>query len=128
MERVLGPEPIQTPRDGRSPRTQSHIVNAPLKPYIRDVCYGGPPAQPIRGGHLGRKHTMNTRTQYGIDHQGRDLGLTFDSREDVDRYVDRAIACGANPADYQVKHRTVTWGDWASTTPSPAQLADRGNR
>lgn len=67
--------------------------------------------------------TSTTVTQYGIDHQGHDLGLTFASREDVDAYVDRAVACGANPANYQVKHRAVTYGAWASTTPAPSQLA-----
>lgn len=60
-------------------------------------------------------------TQYGIDHRGTDLGITFATREDVDRYIAQAISHGGDPSAYQVKHRAVTYGDWAPTTPAPAQ-------
>jgi hypothetical protein len=61
---------------------------------------------------------MNRIAQYAITYKGRlDLAQTFASRDDVDDYVRRAVAAGNDAADYGVQHRTVTYGDWAPTTP-----------
>ena len=73
--------------------------------------------------------TTTTRvTQYSATYQGRDLGLTFDSREAVDGYITQAVAAGCAAADYQVMHRAVTYGPWAPTTsPHPTTTTTEEN-
>lgn len=63
------------------------------------------------------------KTQYGLTYRGQHMnGLRFATREAVDRYVAGGVTAGNDPLDYAVVHRTVTYGDWAPTTPAPATL------
>jgi len=67
---------------------------------------------------------MKFHTQYAIVYRGQlDPAMTFGTRVDVDAYVATAVAHGHDPADYGVAHRTITYGEWAETTPAPATVA-----
>ena len=71
--------------------------------------------------------TTTTYTQYALTFRGKpDLALTFATRVDVDDYVARAVSIGGqDAADYGVVHRSVTYGEWAETTPAAATMDAR---
>jgi hypothetical protein len=61
-------------------------------------------------------------TEYAVTYHGLPITrdgerLTFESRAEAADYVRGAVANGHDAAHLAVQHRSVTYGDWAPTTP-----------
>lgn len=59
--------------------------------------------------------STNTRTEYTTTYRGDDLGLTFESVEELSTYVQSGITAGNDAADYGpalVRTVTVTRTEW----------------